>query len=270
MKLFDLNYFPNPTSHSHSELVSESKIKSHTKRFFGRQLPQNDRMCSKAAFTLAEVLITLGVIGIVSALTIPGLMTAYKAHQLRTQFLKSYSTVQQAFKQMEADDVSLNQSDYGSNDGIKFYEVFARYVKPAKLCFRSNLGLPCYNYSIDASGVYKNLTGKLKIANTLFDDGQIALLDGTLLLFESPNSSLTFVFVDLNGAKNQPNRLGYDLFVFQFNDGVLKTMGDKDTKYTNMNRFCDKNSNERVNGMACAQLAKSDSEYFKKLIREFK
>ena len=138
-------------------------------------------MCSKAAFTLAEVLITLGIIGVVAALTIPGLITRYKAHQLRTQFLKSYSTVQQAFKQMEADDVSLNQSDYGSNDGIKFYEVFARYVKPAKLCFRSNLGLPCYNYSIDASGVYKNLTGKAKILSTLFDDGQIALLDGTLL-----------------------------------------------------------------------------------------
>ena len=53
----------------------------------------------KCAFTLAEVLITLGIIGIVAALTIPSLITNYKANKLRAQFLKSYSTVQQVFKQ---------------------------------------------------------------------------------------------------------------------------------------------------------------------------
>ena len=44
------------------------------------------------AFTLAEVLITLGIIGVVAALTIPSLITNYKARKLHTQFLKSYST----------------------------------------------------------------------------------------------------------------------------------------------------------------------------------
>lgn len=39
-------------------------------------------------FTLAEVLITLGIIGVVAAITIPGLITTYKAHQLHSQFLK--------------------------------------------------------------------------------------------------------------------------------------------------------------------------------------
>lgn len=41
----------------------------------------------KVAFTLAEVLITLGIIGIVVAMTIPTLMTNIKARKLRTQFL---------------------------------------------------------------------------------------------------------------------------------------------------------------------------------------
>ena len=48
----------------------------------------------KVAFTLAEVLITLGIIGIVVAMTIPTLMTNIKARKLRTQFLKSYSIIQ--------------------------------------------------------------------------------------------------------------------------------------------------------------------------------
>ena len=38
----------------------------------------------KKAFTLAEILITLGIIGVVAAITIPGLITTYKAHQLRS------------------------------------------------------------------------------------------------------------------------------------------------------------------------------------------
>lgn len=48
----------------------------------------------KFGFTLAEVLITLGIIGVVAALTIPRLITTYKAHRLHAQFLKSYSVIQ--------------------------------------------------------------------------------------------------------------------------------------------------------------------------------
>ena len=43
----------------------------------------------KSGFTLAEVLITLGIIGVVAAMTIPSLITSYKAYRYRTQFLKN-------------------------------------------------------------------------------------------------------------------------------------------------------------------------------------
>ena len=39
----------------------------------------------KSAFTLAEVLITLGIIGVVAALTIPILISNYRKRQLETQ-----------------------------------------------------------------------------------------------------------------------------------------------------------------------------------------
>lgn len=70
----------------------------------------HSKMKSNGGFTLAEVLITLGIIGVVAAITIPNLITNNKAQKLRSQFLKSYSTVQQVFKQMEADDISLTPS----------------------------------------------------------------------------------------------------------------------------------------------------------------
>ena len=46
---------------------------------------------SKTGFTLAEVLITLGIIGVVAALTIPSLMTAYNKHITETRLKKFYS-----------------------------------------------------------------------------------------------------------------------------------------------------------------------------------
>lgn len=43
----------------------------------------------KSAFTLAEVLITLGIIGVVAALTLPALMADYRAKELEVRFKKS-------------------------------------------------------------------------------------------------------------------------------------------------------------------------------------
>lgn len=59
-------------------------------------------MTTKAlfGFTLAEVLITLGIIGIVAAMTIPTLMTNNQSKKLKSQFLKSYSTISQAYRLM--------------------------------------------------------------------------------------------------------------------------------------------------------------------------
>ena len=47
----------------------------------------------KAAFTLAEVLITLGIIGIVAAMTIPTLVSNYQKKVLKTQFTKKYAEI---------------------------------------------------------------------------------------------------------------------------------------------------------------------------------
>lgn len=228
----------------------------------------------KNAFTLAEVLITLGIIGVVAALTIPSLINNYKAKRLRSQFLKSYSTVQQVFKQMEADDVSLDPKTYtGLNSA--FYRTFMNYLQGAMDCGSSGKkqkqGYPCYAIYVAAGATkdepYKTFDGGT--ANeSIFDDGEIALQDGTLLLFE--NYDRIWISVDLNGYNNPPNRLGYDLFTFQFIDGELKTMGDRDTDYTDMNKYCNPKITNSLNGITCAQKAKEDTDYFKKLVNEFK
>ena len=56
----------------------------------------------KCAFTLAEVLITLGIIGVVAAMTIPTLMANVKAHQYSVKFKKTVSTLSNAAKMSQA------------------------------------------------------------------------------------------------------------------------------------------------------------------------
>ena len=63
----------------------------------------------KCAFTLAEVLITLGIIGVVAAITIPSLVTNYQKHVVETKLAKFNSTMNQAMR--------LSMVDNGDPDG---------------------------------------------------------------------------------------------------------------------------------------------------------
>ena len=61
---------------------------------------------TKAAFTLAEVLITLGIIGVVAAMTLPALVQNYKKQAVETKLAKFYSTINQAIAQSEVENGS--------------------------------------------------------------------------------------------------------------------------------------------------------------------
>lgn len=231
-------------------------------------------MKENKAFTLAEVLITLGIIGVVAAMTIPTLMTNIKARKLRTQFLKSYSIVQQTIKLMENDDVSLDPTTYGHG---KYYTTFLNYIKGGTDCGNTTenvmtADVPCYRMYNGAKG-YKALDNKTDFYYQFLDDGQIALPDGTLLMFENYGHTADDVIaisVDINGYGTPPNVAGYDLFSFQLIDGELKTMGDKATIYNDIDKYCNPKVSSKLNGIACAQKAKEDSDYFKKLVKNFK
>lgn len=74
----------------------------------------------KSAFTLAEVLITLGVIGVVAAMTIPTLIHNYKAKEMRTRLLRANSIIQDGIGRMVADEVNIS-------DILKI-EILTRFV----------------------------------------------------------------------------------------------------------------------------------------------
>jgi prepilin-type N-terminal cleavage/methylation domain-containing protein len=219
----------------------------------------------KTGFTLAEVLITIGIVGVVAAMTIPNLQTAYKARKLRSQFNKSLSTLQQVVLKMQDDGYSLDVAD---NRNGTIYGIFKKYLHVAVDCGTRNAEKSAEGcYKIDSGG-YKTLGRHYSFYDRYLDDGQLILQDGTSLLFESFNY-LVLISVDLNGYSNPPNIFGYDIFTFQMLDGKVLPVGALGTTYSET-VYCNKSADNYLNGIACAKEAQSNSDYFKWVVKNVK
>ena len=102
----------------------------------------------KIGFTLAEVLITLGIIGVVAAMTIPNLMTAFAKHRVETQLVKFYSTMNQAIRMSVADNGTpegwvVSGKTYTYDENVEFLETYiSPYLKHSdyKSCADSYYG----------------------------------------------------------------------------------------------------------------------------------
>lgn len=104
------------------------------------------RKAGKIGFTLAEVLITLGIIGVVAALTIPTLIQNHRNQVVETRLKKFYSTINQAVQLAEAEygdkkiwwqnKVTAPNSDVTEiNDNVIEYRneskrLFDKYLRP--------------------------------------------------------------------------------------------------------------------------------------------
>ncbi|MDE6137924.1 MAG: type II secretion system GspH family protein, partial [Candidatus Gastranaerophilales bacterium] len=88
----------------------------------------------KSGFTLAETLITLGIIGVVAALTIPGLITSYKKHVIASSLKRAVSSINQAIKQSEAENGEMETWNK-SLDQEEFINIYIRpYMNIALTC----------------------------------------------------------------------------------------------------------------------------------------
>ena len=86
---------------------------------------------TKSAFTLAEVLITLIIIGIVAALTIPTAINHYRKQQTASKLKKFYSTFGQAISRSVTDNGYYSTCDLtGSEDSQRTIDFVNKYVFP--------------------------------------------------------------------------------------------------------------------------------------------
>ena len=103
------------------------------------------------AFTLAEVLITLGVIGVVAAMTMPTVIKKYQQHVLETRLKKTYSLFNQAVKMAEAVEGPAKYWDKGlsGNEKENSKKVAEKYILPyvkAEYCDSGSTDNKCAKY----------------------------------------------------------------------------------------------------------------------------
>lgn len=218
-------------------------------------------------FTLAEVLITLGIIGVIAAMTLPGIVQNYQGKILREQLTKQYSIITNVMQKMNYDLGTLKVNDFGyHNFGNKFKE-YINQIKDCKNADCEDMGITDEN-STRISKNYKTYSNK-KLQNTLLDDGQTIATDGAFYLIEnfgSNNNYFIYITVDVNGFYKKPNRWGHDLFTFQiFDEGKVLPMGHDDTVYHNKSSYCSNLSSNMINGIGCTYYALTDKKYFKNL-----
>ena len=163
----------------------------------------------KAAFTLAEVLITLGIIGIVAALTLPSVVANYKEKQLTTAWKKAYSDVANAALLM-----SQNNEDLSTEQ--KVGEAFAKYLKVDKVC-NANKGVEqgCWRENVRIyypNGAYNFYSDPSKLGG-----GSVCmtLTSGALFCIDCGGKNSILIF-DVNGI-SKPNTNGKDIFYAVFN-----------------------------------------------------
>ena len=145
------------------------------------------------AFTLAEVLITLGIIGVVAAMTMPSLMQNYKRQQATARIKKFVSVINQALISAENDlgpredwVIEGDASTEGNSDYA--YNFLNTYIKPY----------------IKSDDIEKRRLFGMNMATLRFVDGsQMSVKVGACY----------DIFYDINGEKG-PNEKGRDIFVF--------------------------------------------------------
>ncbi len=205
-------------------------------------------MKKNKAFTLAEVLITLVIIGVIAAITVPTIIANSQEQEIKTALKKAHSIIQQALKFYYID---YGEFARGSDfEPRTFKEVFKRHFN-----VMNDYGINGYFNANKNQDNYKTLNGNSNLNYYIFDDGQFDLIDGMFIMIENPSfgegNNRVFIAVDVNGHDKKPNRLGKDLFFFQVNnEGQLAAMGEPGTFYSE-EEYCSSTSSDSMNGAGC-------------------
>ena len=189
---------------------------------------------AKRAFTLAEVLITLVIIGVIAALTVPTLIQNTQKQEYVTGLKKAYSTLSNAANMAIAENGSPKCSDGGwACTSAEIYEKFKKHMNTARACGESGCMeqvYNCLNGRVMGTWNEHRPLNKLVSADGMqiaFTDWGLAGADYQSCTSSYPGGSSNIcarIMADVNGAK-KPNILGRDLFEFDLTENGIIPAG---------------------------------------------
>ena len=173
------------------------------------------------AFTLAETLIVMGIIGVVSALTLPNLNSSTGEKEKIAKVKKIYQNLNEALDRAQV--VYGPYYEWGGST-TRFGERMTEFMRVSKNCKETN-NTGCFPKStsrsdvndsgIDAAGAYKFITA----------DGQSVAIQR--------NSNIVGFWVDINGPNKGSHKFSKDIFFFILrskNDGIIP--GDRPSTFS--------------------------------------
>ena len=233
----------------------------------------------KKAFTLAEILITLGIIGVIAAITLPTLIANYEKEKTVNQLKATYSILAQAFEMAKSEYGDMSNWDIGNYIGQtsgssqfakSFTEkYFVPYIKPTKI-----YGLTTFKY-IGYDGIHylnndldNSLYGGQSYIVNLANGSIVAFsLDGHCDLEHKDENGNTicdspwyytsvYIVADINGLK-RPNTYGKDIFVMRANTNKFEfySYSNIENNRNMLLKYCSKESKEN---RQCGRLIQYD------------
>ena len=182
----------------------------------------------KDGFTLSEVLITIVIIGIISAITVPAIIQKTQRQEFVSKLIKTHSTLARATNLIISEEGLPRYDQGGWGRAYNAYPLYKKHLINSREC---GMNENCF-----ANATYKLLSGNN--ATSFFRLNQdfsysfyrLITADGVSIMFQTANDTCTagvygsqniclFISVDLNGER-KPNTWGRDVFAF-----VLKENG---------------------------------------------
>jgi len=212
----------------------------------------------KKAFTLAEVLITLLMIGIVASLVIPALINDTQNQEFAVLLKKDVATLSSAAKMMIIDNAGTLAGVFSS--GNDMVNKFGNYVIFTKKCSAGEQG--CF-YA--GTNTWKTLYGDygwfdhVSYGGTHISTAILSNGESIRFSFEDTNCEKSYgtepsptkhtcgwIHIDVNGFKG-PNVLGRDLFALWITKTGIYPFGIQNDTYR-----CNKNDSSIDSGRGCA------------------
>ena len=155
------------------------------------------------AFTLAETLIVMGIIGIVSALTLPNLNSSTGEKEKVAKVKKIYQNLDDAFGRAQAVYGPITDWSSGFNATLAG-ERITEFMKISKNC-KNSTGCTATSPKTITGTSYRSLE---------YDTNSYKFItaDGTSIAFIKDSTSIV---VDIDGGQNGKNQVGRDIFVFK-------------------------------------------------------
>ena len=169
------------------------------------------------AFTLSEVLITLGIIGVISAITLPAVINEFQHQHYLTALKKAYSILQQAENNIYVDYGMNSVFICNSNDSYCLVDIYKEYLKIGRI----EKYIPNRNP--------EKCFGTIDVPHADNKHACIFTTDGIIYDFDMENANTTmhnaYINIDINGLKG-PNKYGKDRYMFQIRNNKVAPFYD--------------------------------------------